>query len=353
MEGRAVREAFREQARACDELGSPFTVWLCRELGERLSTDTAVGARVLSWPGDASYRSDSLPLRLCGALHALALSGRRDGLSAAYADPAPDPALWSEIEAALKAEPAFLLSMLDSAPQTNEVARSAMVYPAFCLAAERSGLPVELLEVGASAGLNLNCHLFRYRIGTWEAGDATSPLLLAPESRGETPVVSDPKMVSRAGCDLRPFVLTDAAAERRLLAYIWPDQPERLARMRAAIAIARRNPPPMERADAVEWLTGRLATPAEGRLRIVYSTIAWQYLDQGARARGEAVIEAAGRRAGRDAPVAWVRFESDGNASGAALTLDRWDERGDRRSFALGRGDFHGRWIDWRPDTST
>lgn len=344
----SVREAFRQQARACDDLGSPFTAWLCRELGERLMSDTAIGARVLSWPGDPSNRADSVPLRLCGALHALALSGRRDGLSAAYVNPAPDPELWSEIEAALKAEAAFLLSMLDSPPQTNEVARTAMVYPAFCLAAERFALPVELLEVGASAGLNLNCDLFRYRVGSWEGGDAASPLLLAPESLGKTPDIPDPKIVAREGCDLRPFALADAAAERRLLAYVWPDQPERLARMRAAIAIARDRPPRVERADAVEWLAARLSAPRERRLRIVYSTVAWQYLEDEARTRGEKLIDAAGRKSGREAPLAWVRFESDGRTPGAALTLDCWDGRG-RRSFALGRGDFHGRWIDWRP----
>lgn len=343
----AVREAFRDQAKACDDLGSPFTAWLCRELSERLTPDTAVGRRVLSWPGEASFRGDNVPLRLCGALHALALSGHRAGLARAYALPFAGPETWAEVAAALDAELEFVLRTLDGPPQTNEVARSAMIYPAFGLVAGWTGLPLELLEVGASAGLNLNCDAFRYRIGAWQGGDPASPVALAPESRGESPTGPEPVVVARAGCDLRPFALADVAAERRLLSYVWPDQPARLERMRAAIEVARRRPPQVEQADAVDWLAARLSIPAAGRARVVYSTVAWQYLDPAARAAGEQVLEDAGARASASAPLAWVRFEADGAGPGAGLTLDLWDG-GVRRHFDLGRGDFHGRWIDWR-----
>lgn len=282
-----------------------------------------------------------------GALHALALSRHREGLAQVYAQPVPSPATWAEVAAALTAEEDFILATLESPPQTNEVARAAMIYPAFALAAELTRLPVELMEVGAAAGLNLNCDAFGYRIGAWSGGDAHSAVQLAPESRGGTPSAPDPVVLSRAGCDLRPFALDDAVAERRLLSYVWPDQPKRLARMRAAIALARERPPGIERADAVDWLRARLATPAEGRVRIVYSTVAWQYLPEPARAEGERIVAASGARATPRAPLAWVRFEGDGGGPGAALTLDLWDGGAGRR-IDLGRGDFHGRWIDWQ-----
>lgn len=50
----AVRDAFRDQAKSCDGLGSPFTARLCRLIADRLKADTPVGARVLGWQGDPS-----------------------------------------------------------------------------------------------------------------------------------------------------------------------------------------------------------------------------------------------------------------------------------------------------------
>ena len=56
----------------------------------------------------------------------------------------------------------------------------------------------------------------------------------------------------------------------------------------------------------------------------------------------------AAARATPEAPLAWLSMESDGDRSGAlgaALVLRLWP--GDLH-LALGRADFHGRWIDWR-----
>ena len=306
-----------------------------------------MGRRVLRWPGDPSSSGDSVPLRLCGSLHALALTGRRPALREVYSITQPSAVAWREISAAIEAEAEFLLGMLDSPPQTNEVARAAIVYPAFSLIAAQFGLPLELLEIGASAGLNLNADRFFYRIGEWSAGEPSSSVRLSPTSRGATPSGPEPMVVGRAGCDLRPFRLSDADERRRLLAYVWPDQSDRIDRTRAAIDIALQAPPAVERANAANWLWGRLASQAEHRVRVVYSTIAWQYLTGDDKARGEAAIFDAGGRASIDAPLAWVRFEADGDAPGAAITLDLWDGATHQR-HDLGRADFHGRRIDWK-----
>ena len=342
-----MRAAFARQARSCAALGSPFTAWLCERLGRALTDGTEVGARVLAWRGDPSSDGDSVPLRLCGALHALALSGGDAGLAALYADPAPSDAAWVTIERAIRERSDVLKAVLDLPPQTNEVARSGALWPALALVAERTGLPLALMEVGASAGLNLNCDRFAYDLGGRACGDATSPVLLVPEWRGDAFALPDPSIASRAGCDLRPYDLTNEAERRRLTAYTWPDQPDRMARQRAAIAIAMARVPPVERADAVAWLERMLAAPAPGACRTVCTTIAWQYLPEPSRAAGEAIIAAAGERAVSDGPVAFVRVEADGAEPGAAITLDLWTAAGHARR-ALGRADFHGRWVDWR-----
>ncbi|WP_304613905.1 DUF2332 family protein, partial [Paracoccus sp. (in: a-proteobacteria)] len=116
-----VAAAFAHQARACAALGSPLTAQLCRTLPQVLA-DGPVADRVLGWTGDPSTAADSLPLRLCGALHALVLTGQAHDLARAYDGGVVDPALLRRV---LDDHAETILSWLDSPPQTNEVARSA------------------------------------------------------------------------------------------------------------------------------------------------------------------------------------------------------------------------------------
>lgn len=142
--------------------------------------------------------------------------------------------------------------------------------------------------------------------------------------------------------DLNP--LTPATDPTRVAAYIWPDQPDRLARTRAAIAVATA---PVDRADAIDWLPARLAEPHPGQLHLVFHTIAWQYLPEAAKQKGEAILARAGARATEDAPLARFQMEpDDSKAPGAALTLTTWPGG---QTTPMGRVDFHGRWVDWQP----
>src|SRR3954447_10457433 len=77
-----VRWHFRQQALACESLGSPFTAAVCRAMAETLDETTATGRRMLTWPGDT--REYALSLRFCGGLHALVLAGGDEPLTAIY-----------------------------------------------------------------------------------------------------------------------------------------------------------------------------------------------------------------------------------------------------------------------------
>ena len=104
--------------------------------------------------------------------------------------------------------------------------------------------------------------------------------------------------------------------------------------------------------DAIDWLAGRLTAAPQGRLHIIQHSVAWQYFPKDARDHGTALIEAAGAQATADRPLAWLAMESDGDTTGgkgAAITLRLWP--GDI-TLALGRADFHGRWVDWRHVTA-
>ncbi|HEY3699768.1 MAG TPA: DUF2332 family protein, partial [Spongiibacteraceae bacterium] len=161
-----VRSAFRSQADWCDRLGSPFTARVCRLCAERLTLQIPIAATILNWPGDPSPAADSVPLRMAGALHYLARNETSAALHAVYPPyKAHDDELWSAIKSALIAHDDVFRTYLASPPQTNEVMRSAALFPGLLKIAELTRLPLELYEIGASAGLNLIADRYRYQFG--------------------------------------------------------------------------------------------------------------------------------------------------------------------------------------------
>jgi hypothetical protein len=336
--------ALEDQARSCDTLGSPFTARLLRLLARRLRPGTPLTDRLFGWPGDITSRGHSVPLRLAGALNALVLSGRDAGLAAVYppADAAEDD-LWAAVAAALARHAAAIDLFLDSPPQTNEVGRSAALIAAGDWLADRYRLPIRLSELGASAGLNLNWDRYRLRLGGQDYGPADAVLTLEPESRGELPPAAAPRITERRGVDLNPLDLSDPAQRLRLLAYVWPDQTDRLARLRAALTLP---PPPVDRGDAAAWLAMRLDTPGTSGLHLVYHTVAWQYFPAATQAACSAALASAAARATPDTPLAHLAMEADADHNGAGLAVTLWPGA---ITLPLGRVDFHGRWLDWRP----
>ena len=156
----AVLRNLEAQAATCDALGSPFSATVCHTLAAGLDRSTATGRRALGWPGNAT--ADALALRLLGALHALVLNGDDDWLAAVYPPrQVTDSRLRDSLTDAIRRHDERLCRALDSVPQTNEVARSAMLLPGFLAIVRETCLPLEIAEIGASAGLNLNfdrCH---------------------------------------------------------------------------------------------------------------------------------------------------------------------------------------------------
>lgn len=338
----SLRDAFLVQARACEALGSPFMGQVLNILARHWPGDTPFGRLCAEWPGDLSPNGASLPLRIAGGLHALVLKGQDADLAALYPpNRAGDAVLTSALQNTLATHQAFLTTWVRSPPQTNEVRRSAALIAAAHWLAARHPLPLIASELGASAGLNLMWDRYALRVKDQTFGPPDPALTLTPDWSGPMPAPAPVTVTERRGVDLNPLDTSDPDQTLRLLAYLWPDQPHRVALTRAAIAAQTAK---VERGDAIDWLETRLATPRAGHLHLICHTIAWQYFPPASQARGTALIESAGARATRSAPLAWLRMESDGGTDGAALTLRLWP--GDLH-FTLGRVDFHGRWVRW------
>jgi hypothetical protein len=349
----AVVAAFAAQAAYCRAHGSPFTARLLYCAVEALGRDEPELEPLRRWSGDP--RSDVVPLRFAAALHALVLSGSAPALAAVYpphGDGADDATLWSTARAALSDHPDVLATYLARPPQTNEVGRSAILLGGFLtvVAMLPQPLPLRLLELGASAGLNLRWDRYRYRLGdlAWPGEGvmvgAAAPQL-SPEWMGAAPPIVPLRVIERAGCDREPVDIGRDDERLRLRAYVWADQADRLRRPDAALATAATVPAAVDRADADAWIERRLAAPAPGALTVVYHSIFWNYLDAAAQQRITRAIDAAGSRASDAAPLAWLRFELDAAASAARLTLSLWPGPRDR---VLAEADAHAHRVIWR-----
>lgn len=347
MSEAAVRTAFETQSEACLTLGSPFTARLCALCAERLTSDLGRAAeRVLSWSGDPSPRGQAVPLRLMGAFHALVLSGRSPALVDVYPprEVSDDDSVWQALAGALAQYDDWIYTWLDSPPQTNEVQRANGLFAGLSHLAERYDLPFVLSEVGSSAGLNLNAALYGYDFDGHQVGRRDSALQLVPEWRGSAPPNGRVEVSARQGCDLNPLDPCDPQHRLRLSSFVWPDQPDRLARLQAAFDIAAGDKPKVLKADAVDWISSRLAQTWSGHCHVVFHSIVLQYFPEPARVAFSERMMKALDQATPEAPLAWLRMESDGRTPGAALTVTTGRNPSDR---LLGRIDFHGRWVEW------
>jgi len=342
----SLAQAFTDQSESCARMGSPFMGQLLGILATDWPTDTALARKFTTFTGDIGPAGHSLPLRIAAGLHALVLSHASPSLAAVYPpNTASDRQLRAAVLEALDTHQDFLLDWTDSAPQTNEVRRSAALIAGAHVAAAQFDLPVVLSELGASGGLNLLWDHYALDIAGTRFGPATAAITLTPDWTGPLPPDATPRIAQRAGVDLNPLRPAQPADLLRLMAYLWPDQPERLAMTRAAAALPQ---PTLTKGDAIDWLSPQLNAAPQGHLHIIQHTVAWQYFPADAQAKGRALIEAAGQQATPTRPLAWLSMETDGDttgAIGAALTLRFWP--GDI-TLDLGRADFHGRWIKWR-----
>ena len=346
-----LAEAFRDQAISCRRLGSPFMGKLCDILSAQWPASGRLAARCDSFGGDIGPGGASLPLRITGGLHALVLGGRDDGLAALYPPAeATGQALADGIFRALCDHESFMLDWIESPPQTNEVRRAAALMAGAAVVATHFPHPLWVSELGASGGLNLYWDQFALALPNGgRLGRKDAVLSLSPEWDGPLPPSTLPSVAARRGVDLNPLNPSHPPDLLRLMAYLWPDQPERLAMTRAAASVAR---PVLDRGDAIEWLERRLAAAPEGHVHLVQHTVAWQYFSPETQSAGHEMIEAAGKAATASRPLCWLAMESDGDtraARGATLTLRLWP--GDR-ALDLGRVDFHGRWIHWRGEAA-
>jgi hypothetical protein len=341
----------RRQGLACRQLGSP----LYAELLEHAADDLLAGgptAEVLAGHLTDPWRS-ALALRMLGGVHALVLTRRAPGLAAFYqsaggtADPGPGSAeAWAALRRVLAEQRDEVRSWLGRPPQTNEAGRAAALLGGLRHVVAQARLAVRLVEIGASAGLNLRADHFHVPGDAGRFGNPSSPVVLASGWRGPPPPAAQIEVIERTGGDRTPIDPVTPAGRLTLAAYLWPDQPDRLARLRGALAVAAAVPADLRRETAAD--TVHRTTLAEGSWTVLWHSIVWPYLDEAQRRAVADGIAALGEAATPTARFAHLFLEPERpTANGECLvSLTTWPG-GERR--ILGTAPPHGLPVTWAP----
>lgn len=223
-----------------------------------------------------------IQLRLLAGIFRLVLTDRAPELEPYYpclGGTAPAAEAWPVMRAVIAGHLPELHAALAIAPQTNEVGRSVALLVGLAELAEATGCRrFRLLELGASAGLNLLISRFRIGGDDWAWGPADSPVQLPDAVVGTLPATDGVEVVAARGCDLEPVDPTRAEGRLRLTSFVWPFDLHRHARLAGALQLAAVQPPVVDRASAADWLARQFeAEPDPTVLTVVWHSVTQLY----------------------------------------------------------------------------
>ncbi len=319
-------------------------------LTDRMAEDVLAGGP--AWELLEPYAEEPLheyyPFRALAGIHHMVLAGEVPELEARYPSVGGDgdaEAAWPKVREELGTFDPEILDSLRHPLQTNETARCGALIGGFLTVARETGLPLRVLELGSSAGLNLHFDRYRYEADGMAYGPADSTVGFTDHWRRGVPPLDTPMEVAeRRGCDFAPLDPTTDHDRLALLSYIFPDQTPRYELLRKAIDIAREYPVKVERAGVDAWAEEVLAEQADGLATVIFHSLVWIYLEDEVRERVSAAINGAAERATAEAPIAWLRYEIGPDPAVCELRLTAWPGGEDR---LLATGDVHLAPVTW------
>lgn len=234
--------------------------------------------------------------------------------------------------------------------QTNEVRRCALLVPAIARVAKSVHSEIILIDVGTSSGLNLllDQYFYQYSDGN-SIGNASSQLKIACEIKnGHLLLNQMPKIIKRVGIDLNPIDLNDLDETLWTLSLIWPDQVERIERLKSAIQILKNNPVELLRGDATELLPAVMKnSPANFSICVMHSFVLNQFSPEARESFEKMLCFLSNERDVWRVSLEWLGTESP------QIILDHYvsGELADRNILANCHQ--HGEWMDWLGNNPT
>lgn len=341
-----LRSGAELQSRLCKENGSPTYGAIIDALAENLLSDCTAVEILRADSRDVV--GSALYLRFLGAVNRIALADPSCPLRrffpslGGHIDVGKVPRVFFDVVAR---RPDAVAAGLTADVQTNEVGRAAPLSAALNHLTRTAESTVNLLEVGASAGLNLWLDRYRVDAGRTQWGPPDSPVQLTGHFIAGSPPLGRFVVADRKGCDLNPIDLADPAAPDLLRSFIWPEHVRRLRQLNAAIATV--PPVAVTAAGACDWLSENLLRRPRGVMTVVFHSIVWPYLSVAERAGFREIMTEAGRAADRDHQLAWISLEPSASYGTIRLTCRTWP--GDRHEV-LAETSPHGEAVRWIAD---
>jgi hypothetical protein len=230
--------------------------------------------------------------------------------------------------------------------QTNEVRRCTFLLPAYNAVAESAGLPLALIEVGTSAGLNQNIDRYGYRYRGTDGVIEVSPeasLVLDADTRGRVPSEARrlPAIPWRTGLDIHPVDVMEKDQARWLQALVWPDLVERHERLARAIEVAHSHPPKIVPGDVFDVLPGLVARAPGDAVVVVQHSLVLNQIARPDRARLFELLD----DLGAERPIYRVGAEWLSHRRGTVLDLAVHGRHREVRDLAAVH--HHGEWLRW------
>ena len=296
----------------------------------------------------------TLGLRLLGSVHRLVLQRRAAELAVYYPSVGGTWDVdggWPAFRRLLAEQPDAVREWLDRPPQTNEVGRAGALVGGLLHLDDELRLPVRLFEIGASGGLNLLADWFRLVDAAGSThGDPAAAVLLDDAWRGR-PLLPWPELrfVERVGCDVRPVDARSTEGRLTLTAYVWPDQPGRLKRLRNAFDLAQREPYEIRRQGAADFADA--LELCEGTTTVLWHSVMWQYLRRDEQTAVSARIAALGEQATRKMPFVHLFLEPTRRTPGGPheflVVIESWPRESTGELRILGSSVGHGLPTTW------
>jgi len=311
-----IEAIFADMGESCRRLGAPtYATWAdC----------------VVEWHGEEPLRSllypyadarigDMIPLRLFAALHRRALERQAPELGIYLPSLGGTPPSDAEqrermcrvLMSAIDEHQVVIADALARVPQTNEVGRAVGLAALLRRVHRAYGLPVDLHEIGCSAGLSLRVDALL------EEGVITAD---HPEW-GDMPLLG-----VRAGCDLAPVDASTPDGRSYLTSFVWADHVDRFERLRGALAVAPAIDVELMRRDALDYVRSLVLVP--GRALVVWHSAMWLYLSGGERTAILETLDELGSHATAESPLVHIALEPLSQAAGEqhrfTLTMTSW-----------------------------
>ncbi len=245
--------AFRSGIQIHEAVGAPLYAALCAKCADDPEMIDLAGR---GQPG-------AQPMHLFSAVYDLLLRDPSDRLSRFYATlaktPAPPAEAYPDFKRFCSEHLGEIIERLEHRTvQSTYVERCRVLLPALSVVAQEAGEPLNLVEIGTSAGVLLTFDKYAYDLGPAGCLGSNAPLTLKGQLHG-VPKVHIPKIGARIGLDLHPLDARSEEQRRWVLALIFPEFREQQERMAKALNVVAATDIKLMKGDALDLLPGVLA----------------------------------------------------------------------------------------------